>query len=192
MWTAHIIKQGRSSWKFTILLDPESVSHSVMSDSVTPWTITCQAPLSMEFSRQEYWSGLPFPSLGDLPRDRIQVVHIAGRFFTVWATREAQWAYYVNVCYVNGAKGQEWPPAARKPTDFAKKPATWMSNGFSNLTHWTNFYFSQNSSIFSLLHFSQREYKNLIVYTSKRMKVSKGDWEVIKYANVRSGKKCEE
>ena len=30
----------------------------------TPWTITCQAPLSMEFSRQEYWSGLPFPSLG--------------------------------------------------------------------------------------------------------------------------------
>ena len=34
---------------------------------VTPWTIACQAPLSMGFSRQEYWSGLPFPSLGDLP-----------------------------------------------------------------------------------------------------------------------------
>ena len=33
----------------------------------TPWTISYQAPLSMEFSRQEYWSGLPFPSLGDLP-----------------------------------------------------------------------------------------------------------------------------
>ena len=32
-----------------------------------PWTITCQAPLSMRFSRQEYWSGLPFPSPGDLP-----------------------------------------------------------------------------------------------------------------------------
>ena len=29
---------------------------------VTPWTIACQAPLSMGFSRQEYWSGLPFPS----------------------------------------------------------------------------------------------------------------------------------
>ena len=29
---------------------------------VTPWTITCQAPLSLEFSRQEYWSGLPFPT----------------------------------------------------------------------------------------------------------------------------------
>ena len=35
---------------------------------VNPWTIDCQAPLSMEFSRQEYWSGLPFPSLGQ-PRD---------------------------------------------------------------------------------------------------------------------------
>ena len=33
----------------------------------TPWTITCQVPLSMEFSRQEYWSGLPFPPSGDLP-----------------------------------------------------------------------------------------------------------------------------
>jgi len=34
---------------------------------VTPWTGACQAPLSVEFSRQEYWSGLPFPSPGDLP-----------------------------------------------------------------------------------------------------------------------------
>ena len=33
----------------------------------TPWTIACQAPLSTEFSRQEYWSGLPFPPPGDLP-----------------------------------------------------------------------------------------------------------------------------
>ena len=31
---------------------------------VTPWTVACQTPLSMGFSRQEYWSGLPFPSLG--------------------------------------------------------------------------------------------------------------------------------
>ncbi|KAM7230968.1 hypothetical protein CapIbe_018458, partial [Capra ibex] len=35
--------------------------------SVTPWTLARQAPLSMGFSRQEYWSGLPFPSPGDLP-----------------------------------------------------------------------------------------------------------------------------
>ena len=39
---------------------------------VTPWTAACQAPLSMGFSRQEYWSGLPFPSPGDLPDPGIE------------------------------------------------------------------------------------------------------------------------
>ena len=39
---------------------------------VTPWTVVCQAPLSMGFSRQEYWSGLPFPSPGDLPDPGIE------------------------------------------------------------------------------------------------------------------------
>ena len=38
----------------------------------TPWTVARQAPLSMEFPRQEYWSGLPFPSLGDLPKSGIK------------------------------------------------------------------------------------------------------------------------
>ena len=37
-----------------------------MSDSATPWTVAHQAPQSTEFSRQEYWSGLPFPSPGGL------------------------------------------------------------------------------------------------------------------------------
>ena len=39
---------------------------------VTLWTIARQAPLSMGFSRQEYWSGLPFPSPGDLPNPGIE------------------------------------------------------------------------------------------------------------------------
>ena len=38
-----------------------------MSDSETPWTAVCQTPLSMGFSSLEYWSGLPFPSPGDIP-----------------------------------------------------------------------------------------------------------------------------
>ena len=38
----------------------------------TPWTVAYQAPLSMGFSRQGYWSGLPFPSLGDLPNSGIE------------------------------------------------------------------------------------------------------------------------
>ena len=43
-----------------------------MSDSVTPWTVARQALLSMGFPRQEYWSGLPFPSPGDLPDPGIE------------------------------------------------------------------------------------------------------------------------
>ena len=39
---------------------------------VTPWTVAHQAPPSMEFSSQEYWSGLPFPSPGDLPDPGIE------------------------------------------------------------------------------------------------------------------------
>ena len=52
----------------------------------TLWTITCQALPSMGFSRQEYWNGLPFPLLGDLPYPGIKPVSLispasAGRFF---------------------------------------------------------------------------------------------------------------
>ena len=62
---------------------------------VTPWTGACQAPLSMGFSRQEYWSGLPCPPPGDLPNPGIEPPSLkspalAGRFFTTSATWEAQ------------------------------------------------------------------------------------------------------
>ena len=44
-----------------------------MSDCfATPWTVAPQAPVSVGFPRQEYWSGLPFPSLGDLPNPEIE------------------------------------------------------------------------------------------------------------------------
>ena len=54
---------------------------------VTPWTVAHQALLSRGFSRQEYWSGLPFPSPGDLPNPGTKPVSpaspaLAGRFFT--------------------------------------------------------------------------------------------------------------
>ena len=43
-----------------------------MSDSLIPWTVACQASLSMGFPRQEYWSGLPFPSPRDLPHPGVK------------------------------------------------------------------------------------------------------------------------
>ena len=61
---------------------------------VTPWTVAHQAPLSMGFSRQEYWSGLPGPFPGDLPDPGIEPTSLvspalAGGFFTTSATWEA-------------------------------------------------------------------------------------------------------
>ena len=60
----------------------------------TPWTVVCQAPLSMGFSRQEYWSGLLCPPPGDLPDLGIESMPLmapvlAGGFFTISATWEA-------------------------------------------------------------------------------------------------------
>ena len=51
---------------------------------VTPETVACQAPLSMGFSRQEYWSGLPFPSPGKIPNSGTEPTSpvLAGGFFT--------------------------------------------------------------------------------------------------------------
>ena len=53
----------------------QSFSH--ISLFVTPWTVAHQTPLSMEFSRQEYWSGLLFPTLGDLPDPGIKPTSLA-------------------------------------------------------------------------------------------------------------------
>ena len=67
---------------------------SVISDSATPWTVACQAPLSVEFSTQEYWSRLPFPPPGDLPNAGIKptsLVFCIGMWIVChWATWEAQ------------------------------------------------------------------------------------------------------
>ena len=67
---------------------------SVVSDSATSWTIAHQAPLSMEFSRQGYWSGLPFPPPGDHSNPAIEPMSLvspalAGRFFYHCTTWEA-------------------------------------------------------------------------------------------------------
>ena len=60
---------------------------SAASDSANPWTIAHQVPLSVKFSSQKYWSGLPFPIPGDLPNADIEPASLAspvlaGRFFT--------------------------------------------------------------------------------------------------------------
>ena len=77
---------------------------------VTLWTVAHQAPLSKEFSRQEDWRGLPFPSPRDLPNLEIKLVSdfvscIAGGFFTHWATWEA--LYSITLTKMRNSFGKE-------------------------------------------------------------------------------------
>ena len=67
-------------------LRPQSLSHVLLF--ATPWTVAYQAPLSMGFPWQEYWSGLPFPTPGDLPKPGIEPTSLTspaleGGFFTL-------------------------------------------------------------------------------------------------------------
>ena len=64
-------------------LSPHACSIAHLCSTVTPWTVACQTPLSMGCSRQEYWSGLPFPSPGDHPDPGIESASpaLAGAFF---------------------------------------------------------------------------------------------------------------
>ena len=76
-----------------------------MSDYfVTPWTVALQAPLSMVFPRQEYWSGLLIPSPGDLPDPGIKLgspaLVLAGGFFTT-EPLEKPYIYLVYCIYRN-------------------------------------------------------------------------------------------
>ena len=74
-----------SAWRWKVKVK----SCSRVQLFATPWTAAYQAPLSMGYSRHEYWSRLLFPSPGaSRPRDWTWVSRIVGGRFTVWATRE--------------------------------------------------------------------------------------------------------
>ena len=72
---------------------------SVTSNSATPWTVDHQASLAIEFSKQEYWSGLPFPVSGDLPNLGIKPASLvspalASEFFTTSTPGKPHYVIY--------------------------------------------------------------------------------------------------
>ena len=98
-WRVKNPTQNRSLVAEDLDLMAERIKHCRMLNRcsrvrlfATPWTVACQAPLSMGFSRQEYWSGLPCPRPGDLPDPGIESASpsLAGGFFTSSTTWEAQ------------------------------------------------------------------------------------------------------
>ena len=73
---------------------------SCVQVSVIPWAVAHQAPLSMGFPKQEYWSGLPFPPPGDLPNPETEATSLtlAGRFFTIEPTGKPMCVWCMHVC----------------------------------------------------------------------------------------------
>ena len=104
---------------------------------VTPWTIACQPPLSMEFSRQEYWCRLPFPSPGDLPDPGIKLMSLvspalAGWFFTSWAIVHCVYillALFIFMGFPGGSHGKE---SANNARDLGLIPRLGRSPGEGN------------------------------------------------------------
>ena len=107
-----------------------------MSDSVTLKTIACQAPLSMGFSRQEYWSGLPCPPSVDLPNAGIQLESLispalASRFFTISTTWEALGGMLLSrFSHVRLHKRQ--PTGSSVPGILQARILEWVAISFSN------------------------------------------------------------
>ena len=91
---------------------------SVVSDSAIPWTAACQAPLSMEVSRQDYWSGLPFPPPGALPHPGIKPASLASpalqyssgtKHELVWTPEDTVCAPQQDCLYQTPATLEEFP-----------------------------------------------------------------------------------
>ena len=110
-----------------------SCSCSIVSDSfVTPWTVAHQAPLSMGFFRQKFWSGLPFPPPGDLHHPGIEPMSpslaLVGGYFYHWVTWEfsdLDCCCYVDSVVSDSARPHRWQPQAPP------------SLGFSRQEHWS-------------------------------------------------------
>ena len=100
---------------------------------VTPWAVACHAPLSTRFSRQEYWSGLPYPPPGDLPNPGIEPTScispaLADMFFTTSTT----WEGFIDLSESEVAQSC---PSLWDPWTVARQAP--LSMGFSRLEYWS-------------------------------------------------------
>ena len=91
---------------------------------VTPWTVALQAPLSMGFSRQEWWSGLSRPLPGELPHPGIELMSLkspvlTGGFFSISATWEAPTKVHPPLIVQKGGGLHGWQPLLHEPSTSA-------------------------------------------------------------------------
>ena len=109
----------------------------------TLWTVTRQAPLSVGFSRQEYWSGMPCPPPGDLPDPGIKPESLtsptlAGGFFTTSTTWEALIGYVAVLC--RSVMSNSLPPHSYSPSGYS------VHGEISRQEYWSGLPSSRGSS----------------------------------------------
>ena len=103
--------RGDSQWSFSWLGGGSWITKSCLT-LATPWTVAFQATLFKEFSRKEYWSGLPFPPPGDLPDSGIKLIslvspELAGKFFTTDGEATLSWLFPLYSLYKFSVKKAE-------------------------------------------------------------------------------------
>ena len=118
----------------------------------TPWTATYQAPVSMEFSKQEYWSGLLFPIPRNFPDPGIKPTPpiapaLVGRFFTTEPSEKHYWGIYTAATATATAKSLQScltlcdpidgsPPGSPVPGILRARTLEWVAISFSNAWKW--------------------------------------------------------
>ena len=116
-----------------------------MSDCFeTPWTIACQDPLSMEFSRQEYWSGLPFLSPGDLPDPEMEQAFPA---LEADFSHSATWEVHMKVWVKKKMKKKESMSESHSVISDSLQPMDYIVHGIlqARILEWVAFSFSRGS-----------------------------------------------
>ena len=105
----------------------------------TPWTVACQDPLSMGFSRQEYWSGLPFPSPGVLPDPGIEpsspTLQADSLLTELWGKPSCS-AKSVQLCPTLCDPIDRSPPGSPVPGILQARTLEWVAISFSNAWKW--------------------------------------------------------
>ena len=171
-----------------------------MSDSVTLWTIDHQAPLSMGFSRYEYWSGLPCPAPGDLPDPGVKPMTpvssaLAGRFFTTNTPYKNQGRCFLVLAIEetgsvsNHSSGFPFPPlCVFLYPHYQHKGLSeiiWLTNGPiinnidpSYITHLLHINDTEWVPLRALLLFRRKDFDESIAYRQKFKKIQNHIFEI--------------
>ena len=134
-----IIESVRPNFVFLTTQRVQVVSHSVVSNSLDPmdWSLPGSSVHGISQATLLEWVAIPFSRGSSQPRDQTQVSCIAGRFFTIWATREASLMTDATVKHANGGGGLVAKSCLTLVTPWTRACQAPLSMGFSRQEYWS-------------------------------------------------------